>query len=209
MKLALIVLASISLVNVAYAQGDHKCQGNSCNNNGTPASVVVKSGRSIGVGGADYDIGRGSCKFHVGGFTVAIARTDKFCEGMEMIRAGMVDAGILHLCKQSKVGKNYTDLKDCQANVYIRPDTSNVVYVEPPDSQDDEDNFRYAVQQEEIEYAREERASLIGQIDMLTQKIERVPAAQDDSAQRRANSRAELQKGREAYEAIKQTGSEN
>lgn len=189
MKLALIILASISLINVAYAQGDHKCQGNSCNNNDTPVSAVVNSGRSIGIGGADYDIGRGSCKFHVGGLTFAIARTDEFCEGMEMIRAGMVDAGILHLCKQSKVGKNYVDLEDCQANVYIRPDTNNVVPIELPDLQADEDNFRYAEQQVEIEYAREEHASLIGQIDYLTHQIEQVPSINKE-AERRARARA-------------------
>lgn len=72
------------------------------------------SSSAIGIGGSDYDIGRGSCRFHEGGLTVAWSRADKFCQGIDMIRLGMVEGGIRHLCEQTDLKKNYDDFESCQ-----------------------------------------------------------------------------------------------
>ena len=80
-------------------------------------TASISGSRSIGIGGSDYDIGQ--CMYHSGGLTFAIGFRNKFCEGMDMIRSGMVDAGVLHICKQTKIGRNYDSLEDCKAGLVI------------------------------------------------------------------------------------------
>jgi len=53
---------------------------------------------------------------------------------------------------------------------------------------------RYVEQQEEIEYLREENASIVGQIEYITQQIQRAPTQIDAGAARRAKSRAAYEK---------------
>jgi len=107
------------------------------------ASNVISGSRSIGIGGSDYDIGQ--CMYHSGGLTFAIGFRNKFCEGMDMIRSGMVDAGVLHICKQTKIGRNYKTLKDCKdglAIVYIetpKKDTQGDLSISKPTQDDNED----------------------------------------------------------------------
>ncbi len=151
--LFLAVILSAVFFGKAYSQ--HECQGgHNCNDGGEIDNILtggdntasISGGRSYGVGGADYDIGQ--CMYHVGGLTVAVGLRNKFCEGMDMIRSGMVDAGILHICKQTKIGRNYDNLKDCQdglAIVYIdlpKKDTQDDLSISEP-TQDDEDDNRY------------------------------------------------------------------
>lgn len=147
--LVILILASLTFVAlISVAWGD---DGHGHDHGGDSAVNVKDSSRAIGVGGADYDIGRGSCKFHVGGLTVAIARTDEFCEGMEMIRAGLVEAGILHLCKQSKVGENYSTLEDCQSGLEV---TTNLILTETElvvEDKDDEDHHEVETYLAELE----------------------------------------------------------
>lgn len=137
----LVVLATLLLTPQVRAQ-DHTCQGgHNCNDAGANDVSINDGSRAISIGGSDYDIGRGSCKFHVGGFTVTIAQTDEFCEGMEMIRSGMVDAGVLHLCKQSNIGKNYASLQDCKDGVAVMAAGTGTTNGDD-DAADDEDEYR-------------------------------------------------------------------
>lgn len=80
-------------------------------------NTTVKGSHSLGVGGADYDLAAGTCRVHHGGFTVAIATFDEYCQGIGLIDRGMVKAGIRHICKQSPVGKNYAGYNDCEAEL--------------------------------------------------------------------------------------------
>lgn len=134
--LSFIAIVAMGMAFQARASGDDLTN---ISKNENLASIATGGNTSYGIGGSDYDIGRGSCKFHVGGFTVAISQTDEFCEGMELIRVGMVSAGILHICKQSKVGKNYDSLENCKSDM----GKMTVLHVEPeppPPSVDNEDD---------------------------------------------------------------------
>lgn len=101
-------------------------------------TASVAGSRSYGISGSDMDIGQ--CIYHAGALTVAIGFRNKFCEGMEMIRSGMVDAGVLHICKQTKIGRNYDTLKDCKKGLAI-------AYIEQPtkpeQTSDDDEEDRY------------------------------------------------------------------
>lgn len=111
-------------------------QSNDMNNSANSGSLEVIT-KSYGLSGSDMDIGQ--CMYHAGALTVAIGFRNKFCEGMDMIRVGLIDAGVLHICKQTKIGKNYDSLEDCQ-------DGLSVVYVDlPPDEPEtvDRDDEQY------------------------------------------------------------------
>jgi len=173
------------------------------------ASNVISGSRSIGIGGSDYDIGQ--CMYHSGGLTFAIGFRNKFCEGMDMIRSGMVDAGVLHICKQTKIGRNYKTLKDCKdglAIVYVetpKKDTQGDLSISKP-TQDNEGDNRYdavmarmAAYEGEIAQAKEDtrkarieaqRATTVARTAQVAQQ------APDDAAERRAKARAVL-KGEE------------
>ena len=143
------LLGLIVVLLMAPAWAQHECQGgHNCNDGGIvdvdlvggDSTAVINGGRSYGVGGSDYDIGQ--CMYHAGGLTIAIGFRNKFCEGMDMIRSGMVAAGVLHICKQTKIGRNYDNLKDCKdglAIVYIYPPANDP----PKSTSDDEDDNRY------------------------------------------------------------------
>jgi len=141
--LIFIILAAIVIVLLVapvWASGD--CKGQSCNDSG---DVVVDAGSSIftsdssrayGIGGSDYDIGRGSCRYHVGGATFTWTKDDAFCEGISLIDRGYEQAGINHVCMQSEMGNNYVTVQDCKDDmVRVEP----ITVVEVPDD-DDEDN---------------------------------------------------------------------
>lgn len=194
-SLVWLVIVAVMVVFFVYqiANAQHKCQGGHNCNDGETASAVVSSGRSIGVGGADYDIGRGSCKFHVGGLTVAIAQTDEFCEGMEMIRAGLVEAGILHLCLQSEVGKNYKTLEDCQSSLEIVT-TTNLIPIETElVVKDDEDEYRQAQQ------------TYLGELESRMDKLDsqRQASARRYAEEKQKDQQA-AQKVLDAYEGVQQ-----
>ncbi len=122
-------------------------------------SVVGDKSSAFAVGGADYDIGRGSCKFHWGGLTFAISNNDEFCQGMELIRAGFLDAGILHICKQTDVGRNYKTLADCQTGMaQVEPTTNQLpIETELVIDEDDEDDDRYEKLAEQLAVVQEQQ----------------------------------------------------
>ncbi len=146
------------------------------------ANAVVggDSSRSIGIGGADYDIGRGSCVYHVGGLTFAFSVIDEFCQGMELIRSGRVHAGAMHICLQSKVGKNYATTYECMDDFDIEPNEP----IETPELKalnkraaqyDDDEEEReelYVAQQQEIAYVKEELASIKQQPPQIIYKTD-------------------------------------
>ena len=142
--LLIIVAVFIFLVTPVRASGD--CKGQSCNSGGgvsveAGSNVTTKdSSRAFGVGGADYDIGQ--CRYHVGLLTAAWTHINEFCQGMELIRAGLVDAGVLHICKQTKIGKNYSDLQACRASLIVKQEP--VVVVEEPESDEEDEAIHQA-----------------------------------------------------------------
>lgn len=92
---------------------------------------------STAVGGADYDIGRGSCRFHEGGLTFAWTRADRFCQGLMLVNAGLIDAGARHLCVHTVVGDNYDDVETCVDELSVTVQPEPVLVAEPADDEDE------------------------------------------------------------------------
>jgi len=205
----LIAAMLIMLFAPVYADS-HKCQGgHNCNEGGDVIvdlvggdnTAVISGGRSYGVAGSDYDIGQ--CMYHAGGLTIAIGFRNKFCEGMDMIRSGMVAAGVLHICKQTKIGRNYDTLKDCKnglAIVYVetsKKDTQGDLNISKP-TQDDEDDDRY-----EAVYARLMDLEAQRTIDVANTKkaVQRANAAVEKANKAESAQRAYAQ---QALEELKE-----
>lgn len=201
MKILGAILLTLPLA--AFAQGE--CNGHSCNDGGDTTNAVetnvetnVENGgatfssrsRSLGVGGADYDIGSGICRYHAGGLTFAFAFRDDVCIGLSMIRAGMVEAGIRHLCLRSKIGKNYDDYASCETEVSSIRAAGPTDKTEPEAevSQDDEDEVEQAlaeqrqinVQQQQVvedlsarldRYERQEKSDAFAEAAARARKI--------------------------------------
>lgn len=210
----------VALFGWSYAYGQHECQGgHNCNKDGGIVDVdlvggdstaVINGGRSYGVAGSDYDIGQ--CMYHAGGLTIAIGFRNKFCEGMDMIRSGMVDAGVLHICKQTKIGRNYDSLKDCKDGLVISygemttNDTGMTENDKPVTESDDEDEDRYealyarmeAYEERTVKAESEAKTARIQaqRASTAAKTVQTIQQAPDDAAERRAKARAAL-KGEE------------
>ena len=138
MRALILILAMCATINAAGAT-EVKTTQKSTQNGG--------NFDSIGIGGSDYDIGNDVCRFHTGGLTFAFAPRDKVCEGLRLIRLGMIDAGVRHLCNQSPIRDNYPSFEDCQAEVGMvygaKPEPSRVHH--------DEEQEYHEQQQQQLE----------------------------------------------------------
>lgn len=172
------VLIGVSLTAVA---GDKITQSNDMNNQ---TAGSIKGSNTIAVAGGDHDIGQ--CRYHVGGLTVAWTRNNEFCEGMELIKAGFIEAGVIHICKQTDVGKNYLSEFACINGMtrVVTPPSVGDVMEDIPD-EDEEYNERIASLEQQLydqrsqfemweeraaRYAREEAAKKADQQAFLEQK---------------------------------------
>lgn len=205
----LIVLTSIALINAAYGQGDHECQGgHNCNDDG---SIIVEtvvpgsSSRGYALSGGDMDINDCLATHSILFGLWQGTHINPMCEAARMDRDGDYLGAAEMRCSTRKYRKVYGRGQACiDSVVRTAPVAATAVLVGQVPDTDEDDDARYLEQQQENEYAREERASLIGQIDRLTQQIERAPAARpqiDSGAARRAKSR-------EAYEKALAKGNE-
>jgi len=138
------------------------------------------------------------------------------CMAEFYLKQGRYDLAAQALCNQPEIIKEYMTEVACEIDHdFSPPETdgegegeSNLGGLYNQAAQFNEHYERAQQQQEEIEYLREENASIIGQIEYITQQIEQAPAPQqqvqqqiDEGAERRAKSRA-------AYEKALAEGSE-
>jgi len=203
---------------IGKAEAQHECQGgHNCNDDGT---VNLTGGDLIG-----GDISTGGNKSLLiappGLGDVAIARClgseawtlliggkqklvlNQVCMAEFYLKVGRYDLAAQALCNQPGIIEEYPSEVSCEIDHDFTP-----AIVEGEDGFDLADrnaqfdeHYELAQQQEhEIEYLREEQASLVGRIDYLTERIERAPVQQqqiqqiDTGAERRANSRAAYEK---------------
>jgi len=191
----LVMLVIFFIVFDIHAQGAHdNCNGQSCNDG---EIVVLESQvkRSIGIGvsGGDMDINDCLATHAVLWGIWQGTHINAMCEAAKMDRDGNYQGAAEMRCSSHKYKKVYGKGQECiDAVIRSAPPVLEVLVGQVPDTDEDND-ARYAEQQEEIEFAREERASLVGQIDRLTQRLEQPPTQIDYGAARRAKSR-------EAYE---------
>jgi hypothetical protein len=141
-------MVAIALTVTAFVTVVWGDDGHGHDHGGDSAVDVRDSSSAIGIGGADYDIAQGTCRYHSGGFTVAIALQDELCEGLRMIQMGMIKAGVRHICVRSDIRKTYQTEQDCLdevGDIYTPPDT--VVMQETPD--DDEEHYAEQIQEQQ------------------------------------------------------------
>jgi len=153
--LVFVAIIIVFFINTAWGGGTDIEQE-------TEVSVSGDSSKAFGVGGADYDIGQ--CRYHVGLLTAAWANINEFCQGMELIRAGMVHAGALHICLQSKVGRNYDNLESCMGDFDVTP----VIDTSVQDEADDEEN-EYA---EQLEQQQQIHAEDLAELESRVARVE-------------------------------------
>jgi len=136
---------------------------------------------------------------------------NQVCMADFYLKVGRFDLAAQALCNQPEILKEYQTEVACEADHDFTPaETEGRGGFDSADrSAQFEEHYELAQQQEhEIEYLREEQASLVGRIDYLTERIEMAPAPQqqlqqfDDGAARRARSR-------EAYKKALTEGTEN
>ena len=155
---AIAVIFCLVVFNISYASGPDIEQEVSVKN-----VVSGDTSKSFGVGGADYDIGRGSCRYHWGGLTFVFPARDKFCEGLDLINAGLVSAGTRHICKQSKVRLNYDTFDECQTDMAL---IMSHQPPPPPVADDDDEDYQPYIEQLQAQQM---------QIDELEQLVQKAP----------------------------------
>lgn len=204
----LAVFGSLVMWDFAHADDDH---GHGQAHHGDSETTVIESQavkRSVGVGlsGGDMDI-NDCLATHVILFGIwQGTHTNPYCEALRHDAEGNYQAAAEMRCSTRKYKKVYGKGKACiDAVIRTAPvRTDEELTGEMPDT----DDARYAEQQEEIEYLREENASIVGQLKHIAQQIERAPSNQqqvqqqvDAGAERRARSL-------KAYEEALAKGSE-
>lgn len=198
-----IILLALVLVlivfNVSYGS-DHYDDSDDT----VSTETIVKGNRGISVSGSDMEINECVSSFSWLFGIVQEVRTNPLCVAKQLEAEGKYKAAAELRCSVRRVRTAYGSMEKCiDAVIFIPPPEP-----EPVPVNNDEVDERYVQQQEEIEYLREENASIVGQIEQITQQMERAPSGQqqaqqqiDSAAQRRAKSRA-------AYEEALAKGSE-
>jgi len=165
-----IILAVIMLVifiDTAWASGNDIDTTATSDASGVLNNSVRDSSTAYGVGGSDADIN--NCRYTAGGLTIQWTHKDKLCWGMELIRAGYVDTGVLVVCK-TWIGDLYSDLVACQAAMVQKYEP--VVVEEAVD--DDEEDYH-----EEFEQAQQAYQENLGELEGRVVRLEsRRPAQQ-------------------------------
>ncbi len=196
----LAVLAVMFTCSIVEADNHRYQPTETTTNTLSGGDVNTGSNRSYGVGGADYDIAGGTCRVHQGGFTVAIATFDEYCQGMGLIDRGMVNAGVRHICLQSPVGENYDDYDACETElkeIFARPDPPDTNKVES-EADDEDENFHdeqmemYGNLQQQLAQLQEEANRPAPKPQIIVREVipQDIQQQIDENASRRARARA-------------------
>ena len=206
---------------ITKAEAQHECQGGHNCNGGDPGNVTLDSSTVIGDTVVGGDTIRSLAVVAPGLPSVAIARClgseawtlliggkqklvlNQVCMAEFYLNVGRYDLAAQALCNQPEILAEYKTELACEDKHNFTPPKSEGKggFDSDERSAQFEEHYELAQQQEhEIEYLKEEQASLVGRIDYLTERIERAPAPQpqlqqfDDGASRRARSREAYQK---------------
>ena len=115
---------------------------------------------------------------------------NQVCMAEFYLKQGRYDLAAQALCNQAEILSEYSSEQACEAAHDLTP------AIPDHDIHTRSETFEevYPQQQEEIEYAREERASLVGQIDQLVQQIHQRPQMDIQAdKRRREKARAALE----------------
>lgn len=210
-----ILIISFMLYNLVNADDDHRGHhdGTDIDIGATEIDIggdtlSIAGDKAFAVGGSSFDVDINQCLASKATNIVVVGwqtlKENPTCIADGLDARGNHEAAARVRCKHVKtIVSAFDDFELCITAVTMEPVG---LPPNPPTGTatkpDDDENERYAEQQEEIEYLREETASLLGQIEYVTQRIERAPRPQVDAgAQRRAKSR-------EAYEKVLAEGTE-
>jgi len=205
--IVLIAVAAVLLVvQVAYANGSDRDHGHHDDGEAVIADIAGDDLRALALSQALGDAAISGCIVTTQWGIIIYQRQgyryDVFCLADKLDQAGKFEDAAAMRCTHKIPTKLYGDR--CLSVMNFEPPEKDET--DKPVSQVPDD--RYVQQQEELEFAREERASLVGQIEKITQQLERPPPAQqqvqqqiDEGAERRARSL-------KAYEEALAKGSE-
>ncbi len=205
-----LLAAILIFLIISNVEAQHECQGgHNCNNSApgvtTNVDTIIDGDRAFGIGvsGGDMDIDDCLATHSILFGLWQGTHINTMCEAARMDRDGNYLSAAEMRCSTYKYRKVYGKGQACiDAVIRVAPPRIEEIMVGSINNEDEDE--RYAEQQEEIEYLREETASLLGQIEYVTQQIERAPTVRpqiDSGAARRAKSR-------EAYEKALTEGTE-
>ncbi len=108
---------------------------------------VIRGGstHTFSLSGSDADINQ--CRYTVGAVTAQWTRNNPWCEAMDLIRMGFVDAGVLKFCTMTSVGESYPNLRACQAGMIRTVKAKPEPVVIEPDDDEDDDRYEQLAQQ--------------------------------------------------------------
>ena len=195
----LVIGAMLVVIFIVFeVRAQHECQGgHNCNDDivGPPTVIDSDDSQFLALSNSLGDVEISGCVITKQFSIIVWARQsweyDPWCLAEALDRQGKHEYAAKMRCTDKKTAKIYGD--DCITVLNFEPpeiDPLDILVGQVPDD-------RYAVQQEEIEYLREEQASLVGQLEKITQRLEQPPASNqqvqqqiDSAAQRRARARA-------------------
>ncbi len=197
----LIIGAMLVILFIVFdirAQQDHTCQGgHNCNDGAvSTASDAIIGGDEFRALSVSQSLGAAAISGCIvttqWGIPIIFQRQgfhyDVFCLARELDQVSKFEDAAAMRCTHKDTAKLYGER--CLSVMNYEPpeiDPLDILVGQVPDE-------RYEQQQEEIEYLREENASIVGQLEKITQRLERPPPVQiDKGAERRARAR-------EAYE---------
>lgn len=196
-----IMLVIFLIVFDVHAQ--HECQGGHNCNDGEILDPQQQVKRSVGIGVSGSDMDINDCLATESWIFGLYQRTkpNYLCMADKAQARGELTRAAEFRCIYWGVRRAQGGKDECiERLTYDNPPALEVMVGQVPDTDEDDDD-RYVQQQEEIEYLREESASLAGQLKQITRRLEQPPIQIDDGAERRAKSR-------EAYEEALAKGSE-
>ncbi len=138
----LVVFFLMLLVVPALADDGH---GHNDDTDVALDSVVnnaIKGGstHTFSLSGSDADINQ--CRYTVGAVTVQWTRNNPWCEAMDLVRMGFIDAGVQHFCKNTSVRDNYvTEPKCIDGMVQMVAAEPEPIVIEPDDDEDDDARY--------------------------------------------------------------------
>jgi len=198
------------LAGVAVANGNHDDHhdddGSDLVTVQTEVANTIKGDSSWGIGAGgpgDVDIDRCWGSTQWGGLTIFRQKlvTIETCLGFEFLAIKQYKLAAMHFCNDNATLKEYTSEANCEFEHDFTPPDTN-----PNENHGAfEEHYEIAQQQQqEIEYLREENASIVGRLEALTERIERRPVTVSSQVQtqiQRQESDAERRRAgaKEAY----------
>ena len=190
---------------ISNVEAQHECQGgHNCNDDGTVNGGDISTGGNKSLLIAPPGLGDVAIARCLGSeaWTLLIGGKQKLvlnqvCMSEFYLNVGRFDLAAQALCNQPEILAEYNTETACELDHDFTPAIVEDIDL-PERNVQFEEHYELAQQQEhEIEYLKEEQASLVGRIDYLTERIERVPTVRpqiDKGAERRAKSREAYQK---------------